>query len=153
MNPVGIFGNNISKCPDIIRKRAPISPHRVPPVRSNKVKDYSSSVDHPVCRFRFYTDLGNWLSNLNNCPFSLVSNKAKAKAQVQAVLLPSSAQTWKKARTRRHCPRKFLRIAAIFLLWKIMHLYFQKKRNNLWKWLMKHLIFSIFIAYKWWFPQ
>ena len=62
-------------------------------------------------------------------------------------------QTWKKARTRGHCPRKFLRIVEIFWLWKIMHLYFQKKTNFLWKCLMKHLIFGIFIAYKWWFPQ
>ena len=47
MKPVGIFGNNISKCPDIMRKGTPISPHRVPPVRSNKVKDYFSSVGSP----------------------------------------------------------------------------------------------------------
>ena len=47
MKPIGIFGNNISKCPDIMRKRTPISPHRVPPVRSNKVKDYFSSVGSP----------------------------------------------------------------------------------------------------------
>ena len=47
MKPVGIFGNNISKCPDIMRKRTPISLHRVPPVRSNKVKDYVSSVGSP----------------------------------------------------------------------------------------------------------
>ena len=44
MKPVGIFGNNISKCPDIMRKRTPISPHRV---QSNKVKDYVSSVGSP----------------------------------------------------------------------------------------------------------
>ena len=47
MKPVGILGNNISKYPDIMRKRTPISPHRVPPVRSNKVKDYVSSVGSP----------------------------------------------------------------------------------------------------------
>ena len=62
-------------------------------------------------------------------------------------------QTWKKARTRGHCPRKFLRIAEIFWLWKIMHLYFQKKTYFLWKCLMKHLIFGISIAYRWRFPQ
>ena len=44
MKPAGIFGNNISKCPDKIRKRTPISLHRVPPVWSNKVKDYVTSV-------------------------------------------------------------------------------------------------------------
>ena len=44
MKPVGIFQNNVSKGPDIMRKRTPISPHRVPPVWSNKVKDYVSSV-------------------------------------------------------------------------------------------------------------
>ena len=48
-------------------------------------------------------------------------------------------QTWKKARTRGHCPRKFLRIAEIFKLLKIMHLYFQKKTFFLLKCLMKHL--------------
>ena len=47
IKPVGIFGNNISKCPDIMRKRTPISLHRVPPVRSNKVKDNVSSVGSP----------------------------------------------------------------------------------------------------------
>ena len=62
-------------------------------------------------------------------------------------------QTWKKARTRGHCPRKFLRIVEIFWLWKIMHLYFQKKTYFLWKCLMKHLIFGIFTAYRWWFPH
>ena len=62
-------------------------------------------------------------------------------------------QTWKKARTRGHCSRKLLRIADIFWLWKIMHLYFQKKTCFLWKCLIKHLIFGIFIAYKWWFPH
>ena len=51
MKPVGIFGNYISKCPDIMGKRTPISPHRVPPVQSNKVKDYSSSVGSP-CNMR-----------------------------------------------------------------------------------------------------
>ena len=30
---------------------------------------------------------------------------------------------------------------------------FQKKTYFLWKYLMKHLIFGIFIAYKWWYPQ
>ena len=43
-------------------------------------------------------------------------------------------QTWKKA--------------EIFLLWKILHLYFQKKTYFLWKCLMAHLIFGIFIVYK-----
>ena len=52
MKPVGIFGNNISKCPDIMRKRTPISPHRVPPVRSNKVKDYVSLVGSPCTRIK-----------------------------------------------------------------------------------------------------
>ena len=47
MKPVGIFGNNISKCPDIMRKRTPISLHWVPPVRRKKVKDYVSSVGSP----------------------------------------------------------------------------------------------------------
>ena len=47
MKPVGIFGNNISKFQDIMRKRTPISLLRVPPIRSNKVKDYVSSVGSP----------------------------------------------------------------------------------------------------------
>ena len=42
-----------------------------------------------------------------------------------------SRQTWKKARTRGHCPQKFLKIAEILWLWKIMHLYFQK---NIYYW-------------------
>ena len=42
-------------------------------------------------------------------------------------------------------------IEEIFWLWKIMRLYFQKKTYSLWKCLMKHLIFGIFIAYIWWF--
>ena len=62
-------------------------------------------------------------------------------------------QTWKKVRARGHCPRKFWRIGEIFWLWKIMHLYFQKKTYFLWTCLMKHLIFGIFIDYEWWFPQ
>ena len=45
MKLVGIFGNNISKCPDIMRKRTPMSPHRVPPVRSNKI--IPVQLDHP----------------------------------------------------------------------------------------------------------
>ena len=49
IKPVGIFGNYISKCLDIRRKRRPISLHRVPPGRSNKVKTYSISVGSP-CR-------------------------------------------------------------------------------------------------------
>ena len=32
-------------------------------------------------------------------------------------------QTWKKARTRGHCPRKFLRIVEIFGLYKIIYSY------------------------------
>ena len=47
MKPVGIFGNNLLKCQDIMRKRTPISPHKVPPVRSNKVKDYVNTVGSP----------------------------------------------------------------------------------------------------------
>ena len=54
IKPVGIFGNYISKCPDIRRKRRPISLHRgVPPGRSNKVKLISVELDHPV--FDFHT--------------------------------------------------------------------------------------------------
>ena len=53
MKLFGIFGNNISKCPDIMKKRTPISLHRVPPVWSNKVKDYVSSVGSPVHKEHF----------------------------------------------------------------------------------------------------
>ena len=56
MKPVWIFGNNISKFPDIMRKRTPISLHRVPPVRSNKVKDYISSVGSP-CRGALHKEM------------------------------------------------------------------------------------------------
>ena len=41
------FGNHISKCPDIRRKRRPISLHRVSHGQSNKVKTYLSSVGSP----------------------------------------------------------------------------------------------------------
>ena len=44
MKHVGVFENNISKCPDIMRKWTTISPYRVPQVRCNKAKDYFSSV-------------------------------------------------------------------------------------------------------------
>ena len=52
IKPVGIFGNNISICPDIMRKRTPISLNRVPPVQRIKVKDYISSVGSP-CIYDF----------------------------------------------------------------------------------------------------
>ena len=45
--PAAIFGNQLSKCPDIQRKRRPISHFRVPPDWSNKVKTYFSSVGSP----------------------------------------------------------------------------------------------------------
>ena len=51
IKPVGIFGNYISKCPNIRRKRRPISLHRVLPGQSNKVKSYSSSVGSPCSLF------------------------------------------------------------------------------------------------------
>ena len=54
IKPVGIFGNYISKCPDIRRKRRPISFHRVPPGRSNKVKTYFSSVGSPCIKASVY---------------------------------------------------------------------------------------------------
>ena len=44
--------------------------------------------------------------------------------------VPTFSQTWKKARTRGHCPRKFLRIVEIFGLWKIIHLYFRRNPKN-----------------------
>ena len=47
IKPIGIFVNYISKCPDIRRKRRPLSLHRVPPGQSNKDKTYSSSVGSP----------------------------------------------------------------------------------------------------------
>ena len=47
IKPFGIFWNYISKCPYIRRKRIPISLHRVPAGRSNKVKTYSISVGSP----------------------------------------------------------------------------------------------------------
>ena len=56
MKPVRIFGNNISKCPDMMRKSTHISLHRVPPVRSNKVKDYISSVGSP-CRGALHKEM------------------------------------------------------------------------------------------------
>ena len=68
MKPVGIFGNNISKCPDVMRKRTPISPHRVPPVPSNKVKDYVSSVGSPCI-----------LGRLSRCLFFLLPSKPGIK--------------------------------------------------------------------------
>ena len=45
-------------------------------------------------------------------------------------LIPESFQTWKKAWTRGHCPRKFLRIAEISWLWKIFSSYFEIKLMN-----------------------
>ena len=44
-------------------KRTPISPHRVPPVRSNKVKDYSSSVGSP-CSLKKLKDVEDKLAEL-----------------------------------------------------------------------------------------
>ena len=35
-------------------------------------------------------------------------------------MLSSKVQTWKKARTRGHCPRKYLRIAEILWLWRVI---------------------------------
>ena len=40
------------------------------------------------------------------------------------------SQTWKKARTRQHCPQKFLRIVEISGLWKIDYSYFGIKIMN-----------------------
>ena len=54
INPVGIFGNHLSKCPDIGRKRGPISIHRMPPRRSYKVKDYISSAGSPCTCILLY---------------------------------------------------------------------------------------------------
>ena len=67
MKPVGIFANIISKCPDIMRKRTPILLHRVPPVWSNKVKDYVSSVGSP-CNAKILPTLvrGSWSGNQYN---------------------------------------------------------------------------------------
>ena len=39
-------------------------------------------------------------------------------------------QTWKKARTRGHCPQKFLKIVEISGLWKIDYSYFGIKLMN-----------------------
>ena len=47
IKPVQIFGNHLSKCPDIKRKRRPISLHRVLPGRSSTVQHYFSSVGSP----------------------------------------------------------------------------------------------------------
>ena len=52
IKPVGIFGNHLSKCPDVKRKRRHISLLRVPPGRTNKVKTYFSSVGSS-CRDHF----------------------------------------------------------------------------------------------------
>ena len=51
LKPVGIFGNDMSKCPDIRRKRTPNSLHKVPPGRSNKIKTYFISVGSPCSKF------------------------------------------------------------------------------------------------------
>ena len=51
IKPDGIFGNYMSKCPDIRRKRKPISLHRMLPGRSNKFKTYSISVGSPCTWF------------------------------------------------------------------------------------------------------
>ena len=79
MKPVGIFGNNISKCPDIMRKRTPFSLHRVPPVRSNKVKDYVSSVGSPCIPPMIFSSLTPH-TTCNSCvifqyPASLFSSR------------------------------------------------------------------------------
>ena len=80
IKPVGIFGNCISKCPNIRRKRRPISLHRVLPGQSNKVKSYSSSVGSPCSVFfsllRFLEELSplkiyqNNKGNLSNTEIS-----------------------------------------------------------------------------------
>ena len=65
-------------------------------------------------------------------------------------------QTWKKARMRRHCPRKFLRYAEIFRLWKIIISYFKREPYIFWKKLNIQHIFRmisttiLFILQKFW---
>ena len=51
IKPVGIFGNYLSKCPDIKRNRRPISLQTVPPCQRYKVKTYFSSVGLPCSKF------------------------------------------------------------------------------------------------------
>ena len=68
IKPIGVFGNYKSKCPEIRRKRRPISLYRVPPRQSNEAKDYISSVGSPCNEERAF---------LRTCEYVL--NKSEKK--------------------------------------------------------------------------
>ena len=60
-------------------------------------------------------------TSINKCPYSSIAGRR---------FLAWCKQTWKKAWTRGHCPRKFLRIVEISGLWKIDYSYFGIKLMN-----------------------
>ena len=61
----------------------------------------------------------------NTCCISEVFTEGRVQRKTEKKM-----QTWKKARTRGHCPRKFLRIVDISGLWKIDYSYFGIKIIN-----------------------
>ena len=78
--------------------------------------------------FSLYEHLSSYLVHMNI--FSLYEHLSSYEVHMNILVHMKFIQTWKKARTRGQCPRKFSGIAEIFGLLKIIHLYFRINLKN-----------------------